>query len=453
MRSANPQELGHFLSTVRNSHATQKAYRATLNEFLRFAGRCASGAVSTPLLRQWLKHQARRSPQSGVCTRARHLDHFLQWRQNGDAKRLNPFAELRRQYGCGKRSMGRMVDALLTEDHKAALEKLRPLPRFGSVFGPHMQADIELKRAMGYRYRTEEKAYLHFDRFLQEHRELIGQPLQKLVQAWGRTKRGISATLRAQECGRNLSKTLNRLDPTVPLLTIDPRLRRQLIERQRRPHVYSDSEINQLLKAALTMSSERFPWKPLMLYTILILVYCAGLRIGELARLTLANVHLDDGSLEIRETKFFKSRRLPLAPSVVAVLRNYLHVREESAAPGDLQSGLFWNPGRDRCYALVTLRTNVVKVIRRAGLKPLRGLTGPRIHDLRHTFVLHRMRDWSRRGINTQARLPYLAAYLGHVNISSTLSYLTQTEELKQIASERFRRARASAVCAEGVQP
>jgi integrase/recombinase XerD len=92
-------------------------------------------------------------------------------------------------------------------------------------------------------------------------------------------------------------------------------------------------------------------------------------------------------------------------------------------------------------------------VIRRAGLKPLSGIAGPRVHDLRHSFVLHRMRDWYRRGINPQARLPYLASYLGHKNIVSTLSYLTQTQELKELACERFRQSGAQAVRVAGVKP
>jgi len=79
-------------------------------------------------------------------------------------------------------------------------------------------------------------------------------------------------------------------------------------------------------------------------------------------------------------------------------------------------------------------------VLRRAKLKPAPGRAGPRIHDLRHAFVVNRMLTWYREGINPQAHLPYLATYLGHRDINSTLVYLTITEELLQQASERFRR-------------
>jgi integrase len=345
-----------------------------------------------------------------------------------------------------------MVDALLIKDYRGALEKLRPAPPYGSVLGPQMQAHVVLKRALGNRYVSEEKEYLRFDRFLQVRADLAGKPLHKLVEAWSQSRTGITGALRAHECGRRLSAALHRLDPTVPLQAIDRRLRRRMVERQRLPYVYSDAQIQKLFEAARTLPSPQAPWRPLMLYTMMVLTYCAGLRIGELVRLNLADVHLEDDSIEIHESKFFKSRRLPLTPTVMQVLRDYLAARDRAGAPRTAQSGVFWNPGREKRYSYVAVRDNMANVIRRAGLKPLSGVAGPRVHDLRHSFVLHRMRDWYRRGINPQAHLPYLASYLGHKNIVSTLSYLTQTQELKELACERFRQSGAQAVRVAGVQ-
>jgi integrase/recombinase XerD len=288
--------------------------------------------------------------------------------------------------------------------------------------------------------------------FLQERADLVSQPLHALVQACAQTKTGLTGALRAHECGRRLSKSLHRLDPTAPLLPIDSGLRRRTIARQRQPHVYSEAQIGELLKSARTLPSPHTPWWPGMLYTMVVLMYCAGLRIGELVRLDLADVHFEDNTVEIRESKFFKSRRLPLTPSVMRVLKSYLADRERCGAPCTGQSGLFWNPRRGDRYAFVTVHAALVKLIRRAGLKPANGAVGPRIHDLRHTFVLHRMREWYRGGIDVQARLPYLASYLGHKDISSTLSCLTM-EDLKAVASERFRQAGARALRTIEVQP
>jgi integrase/recombinase XerD len=92
-----------------------------------------------------------------------------------------------------------------------------------------------------------------------------------------------------------------------------------------------------------------------------------------------------------------------------------------------------------RGYTVVTAQHLLTEVIRRAGLKPAAGRVGPRVHDLRHAFVVGRMLSWYREGVDAQSRLPYLATYLGHKDIYSTLVYLTITQELLQQASERFR--------------
>jgi integrase len=176
-----------------------------------------------------------------------------------------------------------------------------------------------------------------------------------------------------------------------------------------------------------------------MLYTIVVLAYCIGLRIGEIVRLTIGDVNLDAQTLEIRETKFFKSRRLPFTRSVTTALRDYLEARMRDGAPTDASAPLFWCRNKRRAYRYVTICALLRQVIRKAGLKPLPGRVGPRIHDLRHSFVVARILAWYREGANAQARLPYLATYLGHKDIHSTLVYITITEELMQQAAQRFR--------------
>jgi integrase len=172
---------------------------------------------------------------------------------------------------------------------------------------------------------------------------------------------------------------------------------------------------------------------------MLLLAYCAGLRRSELARLNLGDVDLRSGTITIRETKFFKTRILPLPDTVMAELRTYIDARRSAGAPQDPQSGLFWHDqGNDR-YTSAAIAWLLVDVIRRAEFKPRSGRTGPRVHDLRHSMVVNRILQWYRSGINPQDRLPFLATYLGHRDITSTLVYITVTQELLQEASERFR--------------
>jgi integrase len=110
------------------------------------------------------------------------------------------------------------------------------------------------------------------------------------------------------------------------------------------------------------------------------------------------------------------------------------------SAPQDPFCGLFWQEqGRTRRYTPEMITWLLTKVIRRAGLKPLQGRTGPRVHDLRHSMVVNRILEWYKAGINPQDRLPFLATYLGHRDINSTLVYITVTQDLLHHASERFR--------------
>lgn len=190
---------------------------------------------------------------------------------------------------------------------------------------------------------------------------------------------------------------------------------------------------------ALSLASQQSSLRPRTAYMMLILGYCAGLRISEIVRLDVGDFHVDDRILEIRRTKFFKSRHLPLSGSVCAAVRSYLDLRKQAGAPINPAAPLLWHSERTARYSYGMARNLLIPIFRRAGLKPLCGRVGARIHDLRHAFVVNRMLAWYREGINPQSRLPYLATYLGHKDINSTLVYLTITQELLQEASERFR--------------
>lgn len=206
---------------------------------------------------------------------------------------------------------------------------------------------------------------------------------------------------------------------------------------RRRPYIYTIEEIQRLLEAARQYSAFRAPLRPLTLYTMFILAYCGGLRLGEIVGLELKDIDLVEGIIDIRDTKFFKSRRIPLSPSALAALQNYLEARRQFGAPVHTDAPVFCHEkgGYSRMTAGMLLR----HVIKLAGLNSETGVGRPRFHDLRHTMVVHRMTAWYREGINPQSRLPHLAAYLGHKDIHSTLVYLTITVELLQHANERFR--------------
>lgn len=418
---------------------TARAYLSVVNGFWRFAlDRGAGRTVSKEVLRTWLCDiRERLGTLRLVYEYARVVERFLDWMVSMGSLLNNPFAELRTQYS--QRAGRPIVRALLSTNPLEALATIRPLPGFGSFLGAAMRDHVTLMKSMGHRFKNEEASLLRFDRFLQSRPDLTGQAVKVLVREWAKDSSAPTHPVLCQRVGRLVSKILNRIDPTIPVMTCDHRLKQQAFKLQRSPYIYTEDDVRHLLEVARNLSSPRSPLRPLTLYTMLVLAYCAGLRIGELVRLNVGDVDFRDGTIEIRDSKFFKSRRLPLASSVLSALRNYLEAREQAGGSKDVSSGLFWHtqsPGR---YSRMTANMLLVRVLRRAGLKPAKGYAGPRIHDLRHAFVSNRMLAWYREGINPQPRLPYLATYLGHKDINSTLVYLTVTQELLQQASERFR--------------
>jgi integrase len=215
------------------------------------------------------------------------------------------------------------------------------------------------------------------------------------------------------------------------------------------------------------------------------------MRAGEITRLRLEDIDWRAETLRIHHSKTGAHSLLPLMAPVGEALLNYLRrgrpktdareifirtrapyrplsriysevrrrleaagVKPLAGAPQDPASGLFWqNQGAAR-YASQSIAWWFVDILRRTGLKPLRGKTGPRIHDLRHSMVVNRILAWYRAGINPQERLPYLATFLGHRDIHSTLVYITVTQDLLQQAGERFRTLGARCLqVTEGVQP
>ena len=415
-----------------------KTYRETTRHLLRFVHRRYGRMdLCRRALTAWMKERRRHCALHRVEERARMVDRFLDWMKIRRHISSNALEELRGQYG-GR--LAPIVRALLSQEPPAALEKLRPMPVFASALGPLMREHVNLMRSLGYRYEHAEGKLRRFDRFLQARPDLAGKPLPELTDAWRQAGNRLHNALEAQQCGQMLSKVQARHDPTAAIMPHDPQLWRQMRASHRRPYIYTEQEVVKLLETARGLPSGIYPLRPWSAYTMLLLTYCAGLRIQEVVNLNLGDVNLTDGTLEIRNSKFFRSRRLPLPPGVVNALRQYVEERRKVGASLDPDAGLFWHTLGSKRYAKRAAQELLVAVLRCAGIKSGRGKTGPRVHDLRHAMVCNRMLGWYRQGINPQSHLAHLATFMGHTDIQYTLTYLTVTPELMQLASERFRR-------------
>ncbi len=129
-----------------------------------------------------------------------------------------------------------------------------------------------------------------------------------------------------------------------------------------------------------------------------------------------------------------------MAPSLRVRLETYLALRRRAGASTRPDAALFWSP-RGGPYSHIGVQHGLSQLIRVVCEKPPGRSTGPRVHDLRHAFAVHRLLRWYREGADVQAKLPLLATYLGHCTFLSTQVYLTATPELLEEASRRFHHA------------
>lgn len=208
------------------------------------------------------------------------------------------------------------------------------------------------------------------------------------------------------------------------------------------PIIVGPEQVARMLAATTQLApSPGSPLLPAVMRIALVLLYTAGLRRGELLRLTLADVEPRSGVLRIADSKFHKSRWVPLSPSARTELRRYLRAR--LAAPLDARPSapLLCNRSRGwRSYTGHGLSEGIHKLFDAADVHDSEGRR-PRIHDLRHSYAIEALIRWYRAGADLQVQLPKLAMYMGHVSIVSTAHYLRLVPAVAALASARFEKA------------
>ena len=205
-----------------------------------------------------------------------------------------------------------------------------------------------------------------------------------------------------------------------------------------RPHIYSTSELSALLSATSVLKSSRNPLQPFTFKVLLLTLYSTGMRVGEALRLSLRDADLHGCVFTVRDTKFFKSRLVPLGPRLTAELIAFRKRRSTLPTP-HLEDSAFFASSTGEALSYQHVITLFQRVRSAAGLRRDEGSSyPPRLHDLRHTAAVHRIIAWYRNGADVQHLLPQLATYLGHKDLRSTQHYLSMTPELLELAALRF---------------
>jgi integrase/recombinase XerD len=297
---------------------------------------------------------------------------------------------------------------------------------------------IEEKRAVGYKYVSEQRVLARFEAFCRDEFPGLSTVTQASVEAWvasARRREVTPATLQALAAPvRELARWLGRRGVEAYVLPAG------VLARPARyvPHIYTDQEL-----AALFAQTDRchycseVPFRHLVMPVLFRTIYACGLRCSEARLLRVDDVDIESGVLQIRDAKGGKDRQLPVSEPLRERLAGY-----RATLAG--QPGWEWFfPGATLGVPLTlqNVNRNFRRFLWQARIPHGGRGHGPRVHDLRHAMAVNNLRSWFARGENVGALLPVLQAYLGHSSIGDTAYYLHLTGESYPDITARVRQA------------
>ena len=294
---------------------------------------------------------------------------------------------------------------------------------------------IALRQAMGYRFTTGKYRLQAFCRAVGPDREMQDVDRDRVLAFLGPP---VTSDWRhkysALTCFYRYAISRGHVG-TSPLPTTVPKLPSRFV-----PYIYTPEEIRRLLDATTSYRRINRLLEPQTFRAVLLLLYGAGLRISEALSLQMADVDLSESVLLIRETKFYKSRQVPIGTSLRQAMLHYGAARRTAGHTDDPDSPFFVGR-KGGPLAIHTIQRSFRQLRVHAGVCRSDGARyQPRLHDCRHAFAVNRLVAWYQTGADLSRLLPKLSTYLGHIDLSSTQHYLTMTPTLLQEACRRFER-------------
>jgi integrase/recombinase XerD len=293
---------------------------------------------------------------------------------------------------------------------------------------------LAMRRALGFKLHTQGTGLTTFVSYVEAAG--IDHITNEVALSWARLPESVQSVQWARRLGfvRGFARYCSTFDARtqVPPSDLIPAMR-----IRRPPHIFSDSDIEQLLRAALALT----PVDGLRRWTfhcLFGLLSVSGLRIGEAMALTLEDVDLQESILTIRSTKFGKSRLVPMHDSTAAVLADYMR-RRQALHPACPDDRVFVNE-RGASLSHDQSIDTFQRLLEKIGVSPQRKGRRPHLHDLRHRFAVKTIVQWYRDGHDAERRLPVLSAYLGHTEPRDTYWYLSTCPELMDLARARLER-------------
>jgi integrase len=304
------------------------------------------------------------------------------------------------------------------------------LVKFGSWLAPQFSRFVNLKRACGAAYTAQEVVLARFDRFVSEcapkpplRRAMVVRYLASLDRLFSRSRENEISVMWSALAYAHRHGAPVELPPRPPAPSASV--------RKRPPRVVSKTEFTRIFAATYKMEPVS-ELRSATTRTLLGLLFTTGIRIGEACALDVGDLDADRRLLTIRRGKFGKIRVLPVRESTVTALLHYIEhpgrrVETSSSMP------LFVS-GWKRRLAHACANYNLRAACRIAAITA----PYPRLHDLRHSFVVSRVASWYEQGRDVDALLPVLSTYLGHVSVENTRTYLSANGLLLERAVKLF---------------
>lgn len=302
----------------------------------------------------------------------------------------------------------------------------------GADLQDHLERYLELRRALGFEMQMEGRVLRDFLAFLQG-RTLAESMMAQAAVEWASSRGRPNWQSKRLSMARCFLVHLRAHLPAVqvPASGIIPCGVRPT------PYIYSEAQITALMQAASQLPPVG-SLRPHTYTTLIGLLASCGLRPGEAVRLRDGDVEMETTPprLVIRETKFRKSRLVPVDSSTAEALRNYADTRKRLGYDGLSETFFVSESGARLAYS--TVGAVFLRLVRGLGIHGPARAFGPNLRCLRHTFAVRRLLDWYSQGKDVNQLLPHLSVYLGHAKPQNTYWYLTATPELLRQASSRF---------------
>ena len=295
-----------------------------------------------------------------------------------------------------------------------------------SVLAKPIRDFVALKRGSGFLYNSEAKMLKRFDKFVIDSGQVTCDMPRRLFEEY--TAKTIQDSDRNHHARYILIRQLSQFmqlhgyDAYIPHEGYASKQKSNFV-----PYIFTEAELRRLFLAAesykLPPQAHNNSKLGLILPIIFKLLYGGGFRISELTHLKLSDIDFENGMIKVVHSKFQSERLVPLSESLMILLKAYA----EKAHPEKKPSAIFFPKPNGTVYTEKAMYQHFRDLLWTAGISHGGKGNGPRLHDIRHTFAVHRLKYWAREGLDVSTMLAHLSAYMGHKNLNATGEYLRLT--------------------------